>query len=68
MVYVALAACAATAVVAIVLGNLLRIVIRQGARERELLVNQLCHVSGRPWQEAPAYAPEPAEPGYELVS
>lgn len=27
---------------------------RQHARERMLLVNQLLHLSGRPWQEAPA--------------
>lgn len=69
MLYVALAACASTAVVSLVLGNLLRVSIRQGARERDRLVNQLCHLSGRPWEEAPAYAPEPAEePDLLLVS
>ena len=51
--YVALAAVLASAVTAIVFGNLLRIVIRQHARERERLVNQVCHLSGRPGQEAP---------------
>jgi len=67
MIYVALVACGSTAVVAIVLGQLLRVVIRQGARERELLVNQICHLSGRPWREAPSYEPPMPEPERELV-
>jgi hypothetical protein len=55
VIYIAGAALAVAAITAVVLGNLLRIVIRQGARERELLVNQICHLSNKPWQEAPAY-------------
>lgn len=60
MMYVAIAACAAAAVTAVVLGNLLRIVVRQAARERDLLVNQVCNLAGRPWREPPAAAAEPS--------
>lgn len=29
---------------------------RAHARERDLLVNQLCNLAGRPWQEPPAWS------------
>lgn len=58
MMYVALAACGSTAVVAVVFGNLLRTVIRQAARREDLLVNQLCNMAGRPWTPPPAREPE----------
>ncbi|MBA3381738.1 MAG: hypothetical protein H0T97_07730 [Actinobacteria bacterium] len=57
MLLVAVASAATTGVVAITLGNLHRAAIRQHAREREQLINQICHLSGRPWQEAPADEP-----------
>lgn len=34
--------------------NLLRSQQRAAARERDLLLNQILHLSGRPWQPAPA--------------
>jgi hypothetical protein len=34
---------------------------RQHARERELLINQLCNVVGRPWSPAPADEWTPTE-------
>ena len=59
MLYVALAEALALAVVAIVFGNLLRVTQRQASRERDLLVNQLCNLAGRPWAEPPSFrAPE----------
>lgn len=59
MLYVAIAEAVALACVVIVLGNLLRITIRQGARERELLVNQVCALAGKPWRIPPASVPSP---------
>ena len=38
----------------IVFAGVLRAVIRQQHRERDLLVNQVCSLAGKPWQEAPA--------------
>ena len=67
MLYVAIAGVASSAVIAIVLGNLLRIVIRQGARERELLVNQVCRLSGKPWAAPPAWDSEEIDTAEELV-
>lgn len=55
MFVVSLALIAALIVVSLVFANLLRIERRQSARERDLIVNQLLHAFGRPWQEAPAY-------------
>ena len=34
---------------------------RQAARERDLLVNQLCNLAGRPWQEPPREPRDTAE-------
>jgi len=59
MLYVALASIAALVVVTISFAGVIRWGIRQQARERELLVNQLCALSGRPWQEPPAWHPTP---------
>lgn len=68
MIYVAIAACASTAVVSVVLGGLLRSIIRQGARERERLVNQVCHLSGRTWTPPPSWEPPPDdEPAEKLL-
>lgn len=51
---------AAWAITAIALAGLLRQERRQHARERDLLLNQLLHAVGKPWQPAPA-TPEPVE-------
>ena len=62
MLYVALASLAVALVTAATLGSLLRYVIRQAAHERERLIDQLCHLTGRPWREAPAYQLPEDEP------
>jgi len=63
MILVALAEAAAIALTVIVFAGLLRSQARSHARREDLLVNQLCNVVGRPWQQAPAYAePEPVDP------
>ena len=54
MLYVALAEAVVLVVVIATFGNLLRIQARQHSRDRALLLNQLLHLAGRPWQEAPA--------------
>lgn len=56
-----IAACLVGALVVTVMtfGGLLRSERRQHARERDLLLNQLLHTVGKPWQEAPADHHEP---------
>lgn len=58
MLVVALGAVAALCVNAAVFAGVIRGVIRQQARERELLLNQLMHLSGRTW------TPPPSEPTF----
>lgn len=59
MIYVALAEAAVLAVACLSFTGIIRWQIRQAARERELLVNQVCALAGRPWQEPPAMVYEP---------
>lgn len=59
MLYVALAEAAVLAVVCVTFAGLLRAQIRQAARREDLLVNQLCNLAGRPWQDPP-HVPAPA--------
>lgn len=54
MIYVCLALIAAFAVVVSLLAGLLRSQQHAHARERDLLLNQLLHLAGRPWTPAPA--------------
>lgn len=56
------AVCSALIVVVFFLGasNLIRSLIRQHARERELLLNQIMHLSGKTWTPPPAHEPAPA--------
>lgn len=68
MIYVLSALAAATVIVALIdafasilNARTIRAMQRQHARERELLINQLPHVAGRPWAEAPAYTPASVE-------
>lgn len=61
MVYVAVGALVIVAVQAVAFTSILRYVVRQGSRERELLVNQLCHLAGRPWREPPREPLTPEE-------
>lgn len=62
MLYLVFALVAANAATVFVFANLLRVERRQSARERDLLVNQLCNVVGRPWQPAPAAEQAETEP------
>lgn len=49
-----LAFCGALIVVCLVFAGVVRSRDREHARERHLLINQLFHAQGRPWQTAPA--------------
>jgi hypothetical protein len=60
-VIAAAVAAAATVTVALVFANIIRAMIRQHARERDLMLNQIMHLSGKPWQEPPRTTP-PAPP------
>ena len=70
MLYVALSLVVALALVTIAFTSILRWQIRQAARREDQLVNQLCALAGRPWQEPPAWrAPEAVtEPELAFVS
>lgn len=57
MTGVALALAAVLLVTVVVLGGLLRSQQRAHTRERDLLLNQLLHAVGNPWQPAPADTP-----------
>lgn len=66
MIYVALAAIGALAIGLSAFAGALRWMIRQHARERELLLNQVLHAAGRTWSPPPAdrWEPEPAPPQF----
>jgi hypothetical protein len=57
MMYVALAALGVAALAIACFAPILRYIVRQSARDRELLVNQVCALAGRPWQEPPSWEP-----------
>lgn len=59
MTYLAVVNAAALVAAVAVFAGLVRSLIRQHARERDLLVNQLCHLAGRTWSPPPARDPEP---------
>ena len=61
MVYVAGSLVVALCVVTIAFTGILRWTIRQHARERERLVDQLCHLSGRTWNDPPSHREVAAE-------
>lgn len=54
MTAVALAAIAALAITTVAWAGVGRWLIRQAARERELLLNQIMHLSGKTWTPPPA--------------
>lgn len=66
MVVVALAALAVAAVTAGSSGAIIRSLIRQHGRERQLLIDQLCHLAGRAWTPPPADTFEPTVPTEDL--
>jgi heme exporter protein D len=53
---VAITALAVLAFTIYTTGTLFRGLVRQQARERELLLNQIMHLAGRTWQQPPAVA------------
>ncbi len=53
-VAVAVAGIIAEAATALTFARVVRSHDRQQARERELLLNQICHLSSKPWLPAPA--------------
>jgi hypothetical protein len=59
MLYVALSSIAALVVVTISFAGVVRWGLRQQARERERLVDQLCYLTGRPWNDPPSREPDP---------
>lgn len=62
MIVVAVLLVVALVVTVTVGAGLLRSERRQHARERDLLLNQLLNVVGKPWQPAPADEPAPSAP------
>ena len=62
MFYVALLEGVALIVTVLAFTSLLRWHIRQAARDRDLLVNQLCNLAGRPWQDPPSFREPEEEP------
>ena len=59
MIWLGLAALAVLAVGLYTLGMLVRGLVRQQARERELLLNQIMHLAGRTWTPPPVPEPSP---------
>lgn len=64
MTWVALALVAANIILAVIFARSLRQRDRQHARERDLLLDRMMHLSGKPWNQAPAEEPrvEPVNP------
>ena len=65
MTYVALTEAVALVALAMVFAGLVRSMIRQQARERELILDKLMHLAGRTWTPPPAGEPV-AEPPLEF--
>ena len=61
MIYVALLEGVALIVTALTFAHIVRWMIREHARERNLMLNQLMHLAGRTWQPPPG----PPEPAYD---
>jgi hypothetical protein len=62
MVYVAALEAVALIALSMVFAGLVRSMIRQQARERELILDKLMHLAGRTWTPPPASEPEVEEP------
>lgn len=67
MLYVALIEGVALIATALAFTSVLRWQIRQSARREDMLVNQICALAGRPWQEPPAWRGEPVAEEPELA-
>jgi len=64
---VALAALAVLALAIYLCAAMVRGLVRQQARERELLLNQIMHLSGRTWTPPPVALEPAAEPEDTLI-
>ena len=62
MIYVALTEAVALVALTMVFAGLVRSMIRQQARERELILDKLMHLAGRTWTPPPAAEEAPAAP------
>lgn len=67
MTIVAVILAVALIVAVVTFTEVVRSLVRQQARERDLLLNQMLNLAGRPWQTAPAEVvtpePEPEDNG-----
>lgn len=54
LLIIALAAVAALLLSVLGLSGVIRSLVRGHARERDLLINQILHLSGRTWQDPPS--------------
>jgi hypothetical protein len=66
VIYVALAEAVALVALTMVFAGLVRSMVRQQARERELILDKLMHLAGRTWTPPPASEPE-SEPDVEYA-
>jgi hypothetical protein len=62
VIWVALFEAVALIAVTLTFAGLVRSMIRQQARERELILDKLMHLAGRTWTPPPAAEPDVEEP------
>jgi len=62
VIYVALVEALALVALAVVFAGLVRSLLRQQARERDLLLNKVMFLAGRTWEPPPADLPIAEEP------
>jgi type II secretory pathway pseudopilin PulG len=65
MTIVAIVLAVALVLVVVVFAGVVRSMLRQSARERDLLLNQMMNLAGRPWQPPPSEPEVEVEPGPE---
>ena len=67
---VAAVAVVSNAIIALAFLRVMRGEQRQHARERDALIDKVCHLAGRPWNEAPAaeFKLEEEEPNFLISS
>jgi hypothetical protein len=67
VIYVAVLALAVALTVAATTGGVLRSMVRQQARERELLLDRIMHLAGRTWTPPPELPPVPEQQLEEML-
>jgi hypothetical protein len=63
MIYLAAGSLAVLLVVSLSFASVIHWLVRQQARERDLLINQVCSLAGKPWQPPPARERVVHDPG-----